>query len=288
MTIKANIFAGLGNQLFIIFATISYALDHNIPFELISYKDRTTNGTKTYWNSFLDSLNDDIDLNVQSDITMYNNVYYEPLFEYIPIPDSVAKSDCVLHGYFQSHKYFEHNYKKIVQLMKLDQKVLSVKDEYSHLFAKKTIAIHFRLGDYIGLQNYHCIKQPSYYIQALQELSQDLQLKGENILDYNILYFCQETDKQYIDQYLKVFHSVISPHLNFIKVPDSIEDWTQMLIMSLCNHFIIANSTYSWFGAYFSSSENKVVYRPNVWFGPANQSHNTKDLCPVDWKVIDC
>ena len=55
--------------------------------------------------------------------------------------------------------------------------------------------------------------------------------------------------------------------------------------MSNCDNIIIANSTFSWFGAYFSNSDN-IIY-PNKWFGPANSNKNLKDLFPEMWiKII--
>ena len=78
-----------------------------------------------------------------------------------------------------------------------------------------------------------------------------------------------------------------SPAYNFVRVPYEIPDWEQMLLMSLCQHFVIANSTFSWFGAYFSENTDKIVYYPHVWFGPALcHTHDIKDLCPSSWQSI--
>ena len=63
-------------------------------------------------------------------------------------------------------------------------------------------------------------------------------------------------------------------------------DWEEMLAMSLCNHNIIANSTFSWWGAYFNSNEDKIVCYPSVWFGPELKNNNTVDLFPEEWKCI--
>ena len=55
--------------------------------------------------------------------------------------------------------------------------------------------------------------------------------------------------------------------------------------MSCCQHNIIANSTFSWWGAYFNSNNNKIVCYPDTWFQPS-VIHNTKDLFPDEWNKI--
>jgi hypothetical protein len=288
MVLRINVFAGLGNQLFMIFATLSYAIEKNIKYAFLSHMTRTTNGTVTYWDTLLDAFKNNIDENVKSDISEYENVYKEPFFHYAPFPDTLADKDTVLQGYFQSYKYFENNFARIKELMNLDSKIESVKNENKHLFRRKTIAMHFRFGDYMNLQHYHCVKRPHYYIHALRGLERDLKTRGENIADYNILYFSQLGDEAIVAEFMKVITGINDDiDYTFIKVSDNIPDWKQMLLMSCCDHFIIANSSFSWFGAYFSTAVNKIVYRPRVWFGPANRSNDTKDLCPPEWIVVN-
>lgn len=283
MAIKVYLQGGLGNQLFMIFVIVSYAIDKCIPYKILSHVDKTMNGTMAYWNNLLEGFKDNIDNDNSCP------VYHEPGHEYNQIPDTLAdaNTDCQLLGYFQSHKYFEHNFDKICEIMKLRQKQADVYEEYKHLFAKKTIAMHFRLGDYLGLQMYHCIKRPDYYIPALQTLQKDLEARGENICDYNILCFFQEHDKPIVSQILSFIQSQTQTNYNFVDIPSDIEDWKQMLLMSMCDHFIIANSTFSWFGAYFSGNINKLVYYPRVWFGPALLHKNIKDICPDSWIGIN-
>ena len=74
----------------------------------------------------------------------------------------------------------------------------------------------------------------------------------------------------------------------FQKVGNDIEDWKQLLMMSMCSHHIIANSTFSWWGAYLNKSTDKIVCYPTHWFGPKLKDiNNTKDLFPTDWiKII--
>ena len=288
MVLRINIFAGLGNQLFMIFATLSYAIDHNIKYAFLSHMTKTTNGTGTYWNTLLDAFKNNVDENIKTDISEYENVYKEPHFHHAPLPDTLADKDTVLHGYFQSYKYFEKNYEKIKELMNLQSKIDTVKNENKHLFLRKTIAMHFRFGDYMNLQQFHCVKRPDYYIHALRGLERTLKKRGEDICDYNILVFSQAGDEYIVAEFMKVINGINDDiNYTFIKVSDDIPDWKQMLLMSCCDHFIIANSSFSWFGAYLSNSVEKIVYRPRVWFGPINRSNDIKDLCPPQWVVIN-
>ena len=75
--------------------------------------------------------------------------------------------------------------------------------------------------------------------------------------------------------------------IDFIKVDDSILDWEQLIIISLCNHNIIANSSYSWWGAYINDNKEKIVCYPSIWFGPELEKNNTNDLFPNNWIKIN-
>jgi len=282
---------GLGNQLFMIFAVMSYALDHKIRYRFVSHSDKTMDGKrKTYWNSLLDRLNNDYGIPTRGMMK-----YDEPEHTYKPIPDEFASDgEWLLEGYFQSHKYFQNNYRQILDILDFPNKIITVKNEYSHFFEKKNIVIHFRLDDYLGLQAYHCIKKPDYYIHAIIALQGDLRKRGDDIRNYNILYFCQENDDNIVNQFLQIIKDTSKgiPELrdvsyNFQRVPDDIPDWEQMLLMASCNHFILGNSTFSWWGAFLCDKPDKLVYYPRVWFGPALPDKKITDLCPPEWHMID-
>ena len=74
------------------------------------------------------------------------------------------------------------------------------------------------------------------------------------------------------------------PEITFTPRPDGLEDWEELLYMSCCNNHIIANSTFSWWGAFFNPQE-KIVCYPSKWFGPG-LNHDTKDLFPENWIKI--
>ena len=289
MVVNVYLRGGLGNQIFMILAGFAHSLKYNLDFKIISYSN-TTVDTKatTYWNNILSYFGTFLDDNSKADQNAYS-LYTEPCFDYSPIPEKLSNDTTMtLFGFFQSEKYFKEYYDTIAEKMQLTQQLSVIKQEHHKILKKKSIAVHFRIGDYKYLQGYHCIKKPEYYIHAIKELERDLKGRGENLSDYQILYFSQSQDGEIIDEFLKIFSYIFDDKYNFIKVPDSIPDWKQLLIMANCDHFIIANSSYSWFGAYFSENPSKLVYYPAVWFGPVLfKKNNIKDLCPPSWKQIN-
>ena len=65
----------------------------------------------------------------------------------------------------------------------------------------------------------------------------------------------------------------------------SLEDWEQLLLMSLCQYNIIANSTFSWWAAYLNDNPDKIVCYPEEWF-KTTTGHDTSDLFPEDWAKV--
>jgi hypothetical protein len=277
---------GLGNQLFQIFTTLAYCLrfQKNI---VLPYTKILTIGINrnTYWESLLSNL---------KLYTTFNHTYgfknedlflfqkYKELDHYYKEIQEIHNTNILFYGYFQSYKYFQDQFDKILSLIKMEKMKKEIIKEFPQYFSSESIliSIHFRLGDYKFKQEYHPIISYEYYNNALSHILCLIDLKKP----VSILYFCEEEDNYIIDPIIKNLEKLFYS-FSFIKVNDNIEDWKQMLIMSNCHHNIIANSTFSWWGAYLNTNKDKIVYYPSQWFGTlANK--NTDDMFPENWIKI--
>ena len=178
---------------------------------------------------------------------------------------------------FNLIKYFQEKEEDIFKFIKLDESKAQLKDDYNY---DNMVSLHFRLGDYVNLQQHHPLMPIQYFGEALQKL-----IKDTNKDDWKILYFCEDKDIHPVNLNISILKTHC-PNLSFEKINSKYSDWQQMLIMSHCQHNIIANSSFSWWGAYFNQNKDKKVYYPSVWFGPAQGNKNTNDLFPPDWNKI--
>lgn len=262
---------GLGNQLFQLFTLISYSLTNNLNF-CIPDKQPEKKERPFYWDSLLSNLKPYL---YKLDLSSFKP-YQEPSFRYNPIPKFLSVK---LDGYFQSYKYFEKNFREINNLLNIE----GIRDKYrSHYNFDNLVSLHFRLGDYLTLQNYHPVMTKKYYVDALNSL---LKTSESNL---EVLYFCEEGDKELVNSMIEDISKEITSPLKFQKIDSKYSDWENMMLMSLCKHNIIANSSFSWWGAYFNTSSSKQVYYPSLWFGPAFNSLDTRDICPENWIKINC
>ena len=284
--------AQLGNQLFQIFNIINLSLEYNIDYNICCDNNETTiyENKKTYFHNFLSKLKNKVNKIEKKDLenNIINNILYkENKFEYnkIILNNLDINKDIYIDGFFQSYKYFDKHYNTIIELLEIKKNQEILKKKYNYIYNKKTIGIHFRIGDYLQIQELHPIQTIKYYYNALNYLIENLNKNNDNILNYNIIFFCQECDNDFILKYINRLNDIYINKLNFIKINDSICEWEQMLMISLCDNIIIANSTFSWFGGYFSNS-NVIIY-PSKWFGKYYKNNTINDLIPNNWILIN-
>ena len=277
--ITIHLMGGIGNQLFQIFACISYSLRHKLPFKIPEIKRdlKSAEGSDrpTYWDTFFQRLKPFLLKEIPKNIP----VYKETTFHYEPLK-MVTNQDFIFYGYFNSYKYFEDQFSNIHKLLNISGLKNKSRENYSHYFNKPCVSIHFRHGDYKNIQDCHPILSNQYYINSLQTMIQKTKKD-----DWTCLYFCEKEDNKAISIKIKILKRRFK-HLKFIKADDNIVDWQQLLLMSCCQHNIIANSTFSWWGAYLNENKNKVVCYPDIWFGSKLAHNDTKDLFLDSWDKI--
>jgi hypothetical protein len=273
---------GLGNQLFQIFATISYAIKSKNKFIFLNL-DKLGSGSSTirptYWNTFLSNLKPFLIKDLPPDIHMLK----EKDFRYHELPlNEMYNRNVLIFGYFQSYQYFQEYFDIIYRMLGVGKKKdeLLFKLGFSKDLLENSCSMHFRIGDYKKIQEYHPLATYEYYERSLNCIREKKPTKK-----FIIYYFCEDTD---IDDVLEIVDPLIQkfPEYVFERGCSHLVDWEQLLFMSCCNHNIIANSSFSWWAAYFNSWQDKIVCYPSVWFG-SSANHDTKDLCPHHWIKID-
>ncbi|MFR0779347.1 MAG: alpha-1,2-fucosyltransferase [Zhenhengia sp.] len=189
------------------------------------------------------------------------------------IEDILQVENKYLDGFWQTDKYFADSRYKLVDKFKFNIK-LNEKEEKLLTILKQNnaVSLHVRRGDYVTNSNYaekhHVIKNNNYYIRALKYMENNLS---------NIKYFIFSDDPEWVRKTLDIKGAII---IDWNKGSDSYKD---MFWMSQCKHNIIANSTFSWWGAWLNQNPDKIVIAPNKWFN----TMEAPDIWCEDWIRIE-
>ena len=283
--ITCNLMGGLGNQIFQIFATISYAIKSRNKFTFLNLSVLGRGSTTvryTFWESFFSSLKPFL----ISELPQPIHVIREKGFPYNELPvREMVKRNVMIFGYFQSYKYFQENYAIIYRMLNIEKMKTDLLNNLNLsspecVDLENTVSMHFRIGDYKKIQDFHPLATYDYYERSLQYFKSIHPNK-----EFNILYFCEDSD---IDDALVIINKLVDkfPMYKFTRGINTLEDWQQMLLMSCCHHNIIANSSFSWWSAYLNTNADKIVCYPSVWFGEVAKN-DTRDLCPPDWMRVN-
>ena len=296
--IHGLVLGGLGNQLFKIFATIAYSIEYNQPF--FFFYTSTVNGRKTYWEDFLCKLKKYTihEFTQEKYIEEYMKEYFIHIgtfnHHYEILPPAEPNENYSLRYFLQSYKYFEKHENKIYDMIGWNEQRENVHSKYSHYFVDSssdcsdmiTVSIHFRLGDYKDNQSSHNLLPISYYELAIKEItSRTNDLLGNTPRKIRFLYFYEDEDKNYVNEFINIIRKT-ECETEFVSIDTSITDWEQMLLMSCCHSNIIANSSFSWWGAYSNTNKDKIVCYPSVWFGPLLSHNKIDDMFPDNWTKI--
>ncbi len=193
----------------------------------------------------------------------------EPAFSFCP-EILRAGPDCYLSGNWQSEKYFRDIAIIIREEFTLKDTLSSQAAEWvTQIQDHEAVSIHIRRGDYVKNEKtnkLHGTTSLSYYQEAVQLVAQKTQTPH---------FFVFSDDIEWARSNLKLPYP-----MSFVSDP-TIPDYEELIIMSRCKHHIIANSSFSWWGAWLNPRTNKIVVAPQRWFNVGTIS--TTDLIPESW-----
>ena len=257
-----NLKGGLGNMLFQIAAVSSMAKDigteASFPnlFRHLSYLNRegVCNPNLKHSMDYLSFLSP---LRTQMPTTTLPTIGFPLHFEYKDVP-----LNCWVDGFFQSEKYFAHNRVDILDLFLETDQMIGARKEYFSKDSKITISVHVRRGDYLKSPNHHPVANELYYVEAISKLEPfDVALVFSDDVAW-----CKDT--------------FTDPRFVF---PEE-KDYIEIYLMSKCDKHIVANSSFSWWGAWLSSRTQVIA--PKRHFGEALNNTKDSDIYPESWNRI--
>jgi hypothetical protein len=194
---------------------------------------------------------------------------FEPHFEYWQAINEVP-NDCYLMGYWQSEKYFSAISEQIREDFSFR---LAINNQNTQLAFKisqhNAVSLHIRRGDYANnptVTATHGLCPISYYHNAIEYIAHRVKQP---------YFFIFSDDIVWAKENLKM-----DLHSTYIDHNQGAESYNDMRLMSLCRHHIIANSSFSWWGAWLNPNIDKIAIAPKQWFV---KDVNTQDLIPKDW-----
>lgn len=177
-------------------------------------------------------------------------------------------------GYFQTEKYFQKIQDKVRRHFSFKEEILN--EQTMNLAAElkmtaNTFSIHIRRGDYLKLQETQTVFL-DYYVRAFNYLN-------EHVLHNHGNGYVFSDDVEWARENVNIYDN-----LTFVDWNKGDDSWQDMYLMSLCKHNIIANSTFSWWGAWLNKNETKMVIAPKKWW--ANCNSEESDIIPNEWIII--
>ena len=176
-------------------------------------------------------------------------------------------------GYWQSEKYF----KQVEEVIRNEFKIVIPPSKPNQKLIKKiekenAVSLHVRRGNYANIKHVnkvHGTSPLSYYNDAIKVLIPKIP---------DPVFYIFSDDIEWAKKNL-----IINNETVFVDFNNSTTDFEDMRLMSMCKHHIIANSTFSWWGAWLNDSKSKIVIAPKIWFNDVNMNNQTANLIPSNW-----
>lgn len=181
--------------------------------------------------------------------------------------------NCYLVGYWQSEKYFQTHISAICDDFTFKTPLTNSNRDIAAKISQTTaVSLHVRRGDYandVKTNATHGLCSIEYYRDAIRYIQDRLDKPH---------FFVFSDDIGWARQNIK-----ITSHCQYVNHNLDVNSYNDMRLMSLCQHNIIANSSFSWWGAWLNRRQGKIVIAPRKWF---LKDINTSDLIPDQWVVL--
>jgi hypothetical protein len=285
-SITIKVVGGIGNQLFCYFA--GYCIARDLELDLIIDVTDIRSGKSThrvsieslnlpgtfvaYNNSSSNTIISKIMRRIRKQLTFLNRFdknYYSEVIGYDKYLSKIEKPTNI-HGYFQSYKYFQKYALDVlpIRLREESDWYISTLAELEHA---PFISIHVRRGDYESLSGSYGLLNQDYYRRAIGKLDQ-LEIKGRFVV------FSDD-----INQAKGLLGELLPSDTFWVVSPSSISSIESLMLMTHATANIIANSTFSWWGAKLNVGQN-VVIAPAKWFRSMSDPEN---LYPSGWHLLE-
>lgn len=247
---------GLGNQMF----QYAYGRQLSLRYKTVLKLDRSLLTTSLYQKLF----------GITPRKYEFGTFKIKPQFAKFRETLVIPKGNYYLDGYWQDEKYF----KKIRPVLLKEFSLL--KESRAFLKLKKiirstnSVSIHLRRGDYVRravTRKYHGVLDFDYYQKAIRALTR--KVKSPH-------FFVFSDDIKWVKDNFKINYPAI-----YIERSYKLSNPEEMILMSLCQHNIIANSSFSWWAAWLNQNPRKIIISPKNWF--KNKSVEKKRLIPTEW-----
>lgn len=185
-----------------------------------------------------------------------------------------SSRDVYMCGYWQSEKYFV-DIKDVIrhEFMLKQEPGLAKRELERQIHSTESVSLHIRRGDYISnplFNQVHGTCSLEYYYDCIKRMA------------YNVPtphFFVFSDDPNWAIKNLDLGYPT-----TFVPHTEPSRDHEDLWLMSRCKHHIIANSSFSWWGAWLNPSPEKIVYAPRKWFNDSER--DTRDLIPDDWHLV--
>lgn len=187
-----------------------------------------------------------------------------------------VKEPAYLKGYWQSEKYFSQFKNEIRNDLIIHVKpTIDNQNILDQIISCNSISLHIRRGNFVNdesVNKRHGTISLNYYKNAIKIINSKVS---------DPVYFIFSDDLLWVKTNFK-----ISEKLVFVDINDAKNDFQDLRLISNCKHHILANSTFSWWGAWLNTSPNKIVISPKSWFNDVTFNLQTLDLIPPQWLRI--